>query len=118
MSLLGKLLAVLNLLAAAGFLYLASASYSARQAWIYAAFRYDLALDGLPVDEAEKDENGDPMHLKVTPQLANELAGNDQVRTQEAALDRRRNEIFARLDDSSIPGTRQAKLAGVLLPLA
>ena len=47
MSLLGKVLALLNVLAAVGFFYLATADRAKRQSWAYAVYRHQLAIDGL-----------------------------------------------------------------------
>src|SRR5437016_5851769 len=55
MTFFGKFLAVLNLGALCGFFYLAVVDFQMRQAWAYANFRWDLALDGFPVDQEEPD---------------------------------------------------------------
>src|SRR5688500_10970007 len=128
MSLLGKILAVLNLLAAGGFLYLAVLDYSIRQQWSYALFRHDIALLGMPVDREDRDDRGRPRYLAMNEALAEELAGSRDALTQEDALDLRRTEVLARVDDenakSSIApaavggGVKVAKYVEVLLPLA
>ncbi|MFO0810983.1 MAG: hypothetical protein U0746_20330 [Gemmataceae bacterium] len=53
MSLLGKILAVFNVLAAIAFLALAGMDYQRRHVWSYQHFRYQLALNGLPVDNTD-----------------------------------------------------------------
>lgn len=58
MSILGKVLAVLNLFAAVGFVYLAATDWGKRQSFSYATYRHDLAIDGLPLDEKETDTQG------------------------------------------------------------
>jgi hypothetical protein len=57
MSLFGKILAVLNLLGAAGLIYFASADYAKRQAWAHAYTRAELLLNGIPLDEKELDSS-------------------------------------------------------------
>jgi hypothetical protein len=57
MPLFAKILAILNVLAAGGFIYLASLDYGARQAWALANFQYELALDGLPLDDRDPGRN-------------------------------------------------------------
>src|SRR4051794_2616779 len=53
MSTLGKVLAVLNVLAAAGFVALAAMDYSQRYSYSYATWRHDLNERGLPLDANE-----------------------------------------------------------------
>jgi hypothetical protein len=53
MSTFGKVLAVLNVLAAIGFLVLAGMDYNKRQSWAYSYFRHQLALNGLPLDATD-----------------------------------------------------------------
>ena len=59
MSLLGKILVAFNLLAVLLFLYLVAVDWGVRQTWAYAANRWDLALDGLPLDSEERGPEGD-----------------------------------------------------------
>jgi hypothetical protein len=49
MGLFGKILAILNVLAAIAFFWIAAADYSQRSQWSYSHFRHQLALHGLPV---------------------------------------------------------------------
>ena len=118
MSLLGKLLAVLNLAAAAGFAYLALAAYNARQTHAYAVFRFDLALDGLPVDREETDPRGRPRYRDLTDDLAKELTGNPKFLTQEDALEARRDELLQRIDAEKTKAAQAQRFATALLPLA
>jgi hypothetical protein len=124
MTLVGYLLAVLNLLAAGAFLYLALLDYGVRQTWSYAVYRYELALSGLPVDKEDRDEKGQPRYLNMNDDLRRELTGSDKIETQEDALEARRAEIQRRIDDpsikSSLPlaGDKLPKYVELLLPLA
>src|SRR5215470_10658476 len=102
MSILGYFVAGLNIIAAGAFLYLAAMDYSVRQAWSYALYRYELASNGMPVDKTETDEHGRPKYLNMNDDLRTELAGNKDILTQEDALDARRREIQAKIDDSNI----------------
>ena len=54
MSILGKLLAVGNVLVAVGFLSLAAMDWAKRHAWTYAVYRHELALTGLPIDDSDR----------------------------------------------------------------
>ncbi len=127
MSLFGYLVAVLNVIAAGAFLYLAAMDYSIRQAWAYAYFRYELAQNGPPVDKTETDEHGQPKYLNLNDALRAELAGDDKIETQEDALEARRREIQNKIDDANIKsslgapgdaGKQVPKYVEVLLPLA
>jgi hypothetical protein len=65
MSLLGKILLVVNLLAAAGLAYLTAQSWAKRQEINGAAIQFELALAGLPVEEPKQAAEGDSVPLKV-----------------------------------------------------
>ena len=51
MTLLGKILAALNVLAALAFATLLVMAYGKRQAWSFAVFRHDVQLLGLPIEK-------------------------------------------------------------------
>ncbi len=118
MSLFGKVLAVLNLVALGGFLFMAASDLQMRQAWSYAVLRWDLALDGIPVDKEEADPRGRPRYLILDDALSNELVGDPAIRTQEEYLDRRKEEIDARIDDEKVKPAKIEKIAEVLSILA
>ncbi len=50
MATLGKVLAVFNVLAAIGFLFVAGKDYYTRQSWAYSHYLHQLAVYGLPLD--------------------------------------------------------------------
>ena len=54
MSGFGKLLAVLNVLAAIAFVVFAGMDWGQRQRWAYAAYLHDVIVDGLPIDDKER----------------------------------------------------------------
>src|SRR5207249_3223492 len=59
MSTLGKVLAVFNLLMIlAAFFYFFPTGWGTRQSWAHSYFRHELVLDGLPLDDQEKDTEG------------------------------------------------------------
>ena len=118
MSLLGKILAVLNILAAGAYLYLADMDYGLRRAWSYAVFRYDVALQGMPVDKEDRDVNGRPRYLNMNETLARELVGNAKDFTQEDVLQGRRSEIQNKIEGDSVKGTKYEKYIDVLVALA
>ncbi|HXG09650.1 MAG TPA: hypothetical protein VNK04_07665 [Gemmataceae bacterium] len=133
MSLLGKILAVLNVLAAVGFFLLASMDYGKRQYWTHAVFRHDLALHGLPLDAEERDLEGEPVVRQIDAATLNELFGGagNPVKTQLEEVQRVRQELQAKIDGPpfrvSHPlepqkklelTTRTQKLAWALRPFA
>src|SRR5262249_19469389 len=65
-----KFLVFLNLLAAFGFLYIATQDYNARRPWAYEVFVGELAIDGLPVDR------NDPGPRRVEIALFEDLDNN------------------------------------------
>lgn len=118
MSLLGKILAVLNIAAAGAFLYLAIQDYGVRQAWSYAVLRYDVALNGLPVDKEDRDDKGQPRYLNMNENLARELTGKPDLVTQADALQDLRSNLLNKVEDTNIKGTKVDKFVQLLLPLA
>jgi hypothetical protein len=113
MSLFGKVLAVLNLLALGGFLYMASATLQVRQAWAYAALRWEIALDGMPVDREDRDSRDRPKYLNLNDALVAELTGSASHYTQEEYLDARKGELLGKLGDSAT----LEQMSELLLPL-
>jgi len=120
MSLLGKILAVLNVLAAVAFFYLATLDFGKRQEWAYATFRHDLGLNGLPIDENETDPEGyrivDHISDATLKELSAQAGGEPLKKTQQEELDALKARLDAELgglkDDA-----RKARLAEILRPL-
>lgn len=101
MSVWGKVLAVLNLLAAGGFVYLAMMDYDQRRTWAYHGLKQNLIAEGVPVDASVTDiqnvplvEALDPGSLKRIQQM-----GGQPLKTQEEELKRVQNEVQKRIDD-------------------
>lgn len=121
MSLLGKILAGLNVLAAAAFVYLALGDWSQRQAWTYAVYRLGLTLDGLPVDADDTDLEGASRAERLSPATVGalfpsgdappEITQAGEVRRVHAAL---RQQIEGIADEAE----RRKRLSAVLVPLA
>jgi hypothetical protein len=133
MSLFGKFLGILNVLAAIGFVALAVMSWQARHAWTYAVFLHERAIEGLPLDETELDSSGN----KVTDDLTDKglqaiLGSGSRVKTQKAEVESVKSALQGKINDSattvkSIDGidigeaaltAPHQKYAYVLLPLA
>src|SRR5262249_44711949 len=133
MSLIGKILAVVNILAALGFVYLAISDYGKRQQWSHAAFRHDRAIYGLPLDDNEKDVEGRAIVKDLSqPALAEMFQGAGQpVTTQLGEFNAVRGRLQQSIDDGqpmTVPNplanapltltTPAQKRAWFLLPLA
>jgi hypothetical protein len=85
MSTFGKVLAVFNVLAAIGFVFVAAKDYYGRQSWAYSHFRHELAIHGLPVDD--KDDSwrlpGNPISESFGADARKDLFGTaDGPKTQ------------------------------------
>lgn len=101
MTLLGKILALVNILAAIAFVYFAASDYAARRQAAYGIYRMDLQIDGLPLDDAEQDVEGNVRAKNLTQNLQNELfqqAGGSPVTSQLNELDRVKGVVKQRID--------------------
>jgi hypothetical protein len=98
MSLLGKILAVLNVLGVAGFVALAAMDYGKRESWAHAGYRQELTLSGLPLQADETDRQGYGVADKLTDQDRKELFPSGAVvANQEEEVRRVQNAIQSRL---------------------
>jgi hypothetical protein len=119
MSLPGKVLAGLNVLAALAFLYFGVTDWSRRQEWAYSVYRFELALDGLPLDESEADLEGTGRVGKLSDATVKQLlpsyaaAGKTQVAQVKDI-----HQVFRKEIDDADEGTKRSKLTNMLLPLA
>jgi hypothetical protein len=120
MSILGKVFAVLNILAAAVFVYFAVTDWSQRKQWSYAVLRQDLAIDGLPLTAEDKDEQGNLLVKKLSDQTMSELFSavngsppedKSQIGEVKRAQGRMRAEALAAEGDKK-------RLERIFLPLA
>jgi len=120
MSLLGKILACLNILGVAGFICLAAMTFGKQKSWQYADFRHELVISGLPIDDKETDKHGVPIVEKLTePTLQEMFTAGPQVKTQVEEVKRVRQVFQKGLDDAKGDKREQRKLyARFLLPLA
>lgn len=122
MTILGKLLAIGNVLAAVGFLYLAASDWAIRHKWAYAVYRHELTLRGLPVDDQEADPTDDAPHVeKLSEKTLQDMfqqAGGRPVSTQKADVERARGEFKSTIDGLGDEAAKRERFATVLLPLA
>lgn len=111
------ILAGLNVLMALVLAVLAARDWGTRQAWQYAVYRHDLALHGLPVDETERDVEGEPLVNQVTEATAKQLFPANPVRTQKEEAEARQRQLAGEIDGLDDAAKRQ-RLLGVLKALA
>jgi hypothetical protein len=124
-----KFLAFMNVLAALGFLYLATIDYNARKPWAYQVFRAELAMHGLPIDKHDPgpirvdialwqdldDETLTDMFVKAGGNPTTK--GGKLIRTQRDEVFRIKTALEAELKALADDDLRQQLLAR-FLPLA
>ncbi|MHB1426233.1 MAG: hypothetical protein ACYC3I_23965, partial [Gemmataceae bacterium] len=122
MSLLGKILAIVNILAVAGVLVLLAMNYNQRQKWQYAVFREDLTINGLPIDDKETDAQQLIAKERILPKTQQDIfkqaAPNTPVATQFAELDRVKGELTQLVQSAGDKKKQIATLARILMPMA
>ncbi len=128
MSLFGKLLAFLNVLAVLAFFYVASIDWKKREAWADATLQHELVITGIPVDEAQLDLYGEPVVKSVRQQVLQQLLAKsgggvvktqqDEVKTQQDEVKRVQGAVQGILDKADTPQARAQALARVLHALA
>jgi len=122
MSIHGKILAVLNILAGIGVLALMGMNYVKRQNWEYAVFRQDLMINGLPVDDKETDQLQQRIVDKIGPKTQQDLfkqtSPTTPVTTQEAEVNRVKSELTKQVQNAGDKKKQIAALARILMPMA
>jgi hypothetical protein len=122
MSLFGKILTIINLLGAAGLVYLASVNYGIRQQWAYTVLRYDVMLQGVPLESGEMDRRGLLIVDQLTEETLRELYSNVGGNPSRTQLDEV-NAVRTRIDGAvaAQEGDKRAQsllLSGILMPFA
>jgi hypothetical protein len=121
MSILGKVLAIFNVLAAIGFVCVAAMDYGKRQSWAHAVLMGDLLINGLPLDAQETDTEGRPLVERVGEETQRKLfaqAGGQLVATQEDEVKRVQSQVDSFINGAGAPGQQLGQLARVLMPFA
>jgi hypothetical protein len=121
MSLLGKILTFLNMLAALGFVYAAALDYGKRQSWSHAVFMGDLLINGLPLDAKEVDPEGRNLAERIGEETQRKLfsqGGGSPVTTQEDEVKRVQARVDSFISGSGAPPQQLGQLARVLMPFA
>ena len=128
MSTLGKVLTFLNVLVAVILLVIAGMDYGQWRGAHYAAFRHELVVTGLPVDDTERnpDRPDEPIVDKLVPNvLADVFKGADggpdlgetkpSVKTVIQELDRVQQKVSSNLGAASTPEEKKARIQKYLL---
>ena len=118
MSPFGKVLAILNAVAAIAFIVLAGMAYGKRQAWTHAVYRHDLVIDGIPLDDEDSNDLGDlrtdAFSVEMRNQVFTPVGGQPQL-TQMREVDRVKGVVQGNISSSQ---NRWAALARYLTPFA
>jgi hypothetical protein len=118
MSLLGKLLVVLNAAVLGLLVFLFMLDYGQRQRWAYNLYRADLVITGLPLDDRELEPDGTPKVANLPKPVQKEIFPSEPVGTQVEEVDRVGRKLQTLFDDPEVPGTKEQKLARALLAVA
>jgi hypothetical protein len=123
MSLLGKILAFLNVLGVAGFVTMAVLDFYKQQEWKLAVFKHDLFIHGLPLDDKESNRYGDNSNiaeqLSESSKTLKELFPSEPVVTQKQEVARVQKLVQAKIAEAGDDKNKQmVSTAGLLFPLA
>jgi len=111
MGTFGKVLAVLNVLAAIGFIGLAITDYGRRRAWEFVLQQQDFTVNGLAVDDKEQDVEGQSLKDLAGKRMQQQLGVS--VATQADEVNSRHGAFTSAIQGAD-PETRRK----LLLPLA
>jgi len=120
MGLASKILAIFNVLAAVGFLALAVMDYGKQRAWTTLIFQENLLIKGLPVEDTEKDVDGEVLATKVGTHTLQQLlgTGGTPVHTQLEEVKKRQSTAKSAIEQIGDDAGKRANLASLLVPLA
>jgi siroheme synthase (precorrin-2 oxidase/ferrochelatase) len=121
MSLLGKILAILNVLAAIGFVFLAHLDLAKREAWADAALQHKILAEGLPVDEQEKDLQGNILVQDLRQPVLTQMfakSGGDPSKTQMEEVRKVQSKVQSLVGQQENDAKKVQVLARILLGMA
>ena len=121
MSTLNKVLAVLNVLAAIGFLVIAGLDYATRQSWMFAVREQEFIIKGLPIDDTETDAEGRPIVGVVGKRMQQQLfAGvpEEPVKTQKEEVERRHRALLKEIEEAANADDKKKIIEAAVVPLA
>jgi hypothetical protein len=116
MSKFGIFLAAFNIVAAIALAGVFFYDYTRRQAWAYANYVHDVAVDGLPTDADDADAQGALRHPDLAGQTKKDwfASTGEVVSTQKEEVERVKRLLDAKLAAAQ---NNPATYAGILLPL-
>jgi hypothetical protein len=117
MGTFGKVLAVLCVLAAIGFMSLAALNYGKRQAWEYRVQQENFIINGVPVDEQETDAEGQVLANLLGKKMAADL-GVSEGATQRKEVEQRKSQLRSEIAGLPNDAAQRRRLETVLLSLA
>jgi hypothetical protein len=121
MSILGKVLVILNLIGVLAVAVLGAMDYGKRQAWTYAVFRAELMLRGLPLDKEKEERDTDALLIlaKFHDETRKELFPQGKaVDTQREEVERLQGEVKNQIQTAGSNDKQMLVCAEVLLPFA
>jgi hypothetical protein len=120
MTTFGKVLAILNVVGAVGFIWLAALEYGKHQAWAFQVQQGDFILQGLPVDETEKNADGDVVVNLIGNRMLQQLfsGAGQAVKTQAEEVKKRQSDVLNAVNAEQGAQAKKAKLEEIVLPLA
>src|SRR5205085_7878904 len=104
-------------IAAILFLITAGADVGKRQNWMFAVLAQDFRLQGLPVDDKEKDVEGRPLVNLMSKRMQEQL-GVSEVTTQKDEVARRRKALGTEIEAAADEDAKRKLLENALVPLA
>jgi hypothetical protein len=116
MGLYGKILAVLNALAAVAFLIFAGMVYGQRHSWEFTILNQDFLIRGLPVDDKEENAEGQVLKDLIGKEMRSRLGIQEGLTQAEQA--RSRHDKLKSEVDALAGADKQKRLEEVMLPLA
>ena len=121
MTWFGKTLAVLNIFGAVAFVVLGFMDFAKREAWAYANYVHDVAVNGLPLDDKVTDDRESLLLYDLSPTTKDEWFANSggSVATQVEEVNRVKGLVDAKIAAlSNDPAKQTAEYARILQPFA
>jgi hypothetical protein len=119
---LAKFLAAMNVLAAGAFIYLAAIDWQKRSEWSYEVFRRELAVNGLPLNEADAGWRIDrPIRQDLSRATIDDVfknAGKNPVYSQIDELNRVKDELKKEIEALPSDKEKRARLKQIILDQA
>src|SRR5438132_10761359 len=113
MGTFAKVLAVVNVVAALGFVCLAATDYARRRSWEFTLLAQDFQYNGLAVDDKQKDAEG--QSLKELAGKTMQQALGATVSTQIEEVDARHTAVLSAINGAA---DKKAEVVKFVLPLA